>query len=125
MDLLEGTSSARAVAPLPWSQLGRRVAEQAASATRVAIERIAREVPGMVAGAGTVTTPDQVDAVRAAGAQFLVTPGSPDRLLAPQQQANASIVIVDPGPDAEGFRFDVCLHGAHGPVCATDLPPTR
>jgi 2-dehydro-3-deoxyphosphogluconate aldolase/(4S)-4-hydroxy-2-oxoglutarate aldolase len=47
-----------------------------------AIERIAREVPGMVAGAGTVTTPDQVDAVRAAGAQFLVTPGSPDRLLA-------------------------------------------
>lgn len=50
---------------------------------------------------------------------------SPDRLLAPQQQANASIVIVDPGPDAEGFRFDVCLHGAHGPVCATDLPPTR
>ena len=46
-----------------------------------ALERIAREVPGMVAGAGTVTTPAQVDAVRNAGAQFLVTPGSPDRLL--------------------------------------------
>jgi 2-dehydro-3-deoxyphosphogluconate aldolase / (4S)-4-hydroxy-2-oxoglutarate aldolase len=46
-----------------------------------ALERIAREVPGMVAGAGTVTTPAQVDAVREAGAQFLVTPGSPDRLL--------------------------------------------
>jgi len=46
-----------------------------------ALERIAGEVPGMVAGAGTVTTPAQVDAVRHAGAQFLVTPGSPDRLL--------------------------------------------
>ncbi|HKG49408.1 MAG TPA: bifunctional 4-hydroxy-2-oxoglutarate aldolase/2-dehydro-3-deoxy-phosphogluconate aldolase [Actinomycetales bacterium] len=46
-----------------------------------ALERIAREVPGMVAGAGTVTTPAQVDAVRDAGARFLVTPGSPDRLL--------------------------------------------
>jgi 2-dehydro-3-deoxyphosphogluconate aldolase / (4S)-4-hydroxy-2-oxoglutarate aldolase len=46
-----------------------------------ALERIAREVPDMVVGAGTVTTPAQVDAVRKAGVQFLVTPGSPDRLL--------------------------------------------
>ncbi len=46
-----------------------------------AIERIAAEVPGMLTGAGTVTTPAQVDAVVCAGAQFLVTPGSPDRLL--------------------------------------------
>jgi 2-dehydro-3-deoxyphosphogluconate aldolase/(4S)-4-hydroxy-2-oxoglutarate aldolase len=46
-----------------------------------ALERIAREVPDMVVGAGTVTTPAQVDAVRKAGAEFLVTPGSPERLL--------------------------------------------
>jgi 2-dehydro-3-deoxyphosphogluconate aldolase / (4S)-4-hydroxy-2-oxoglutarate aldolase len=46
-----------------------------------ALERIAREVPDMVVGAGTVTTPAQVDAVRKAGVQFLVTPGSPERLL--------------------------------------------
>jgi 2-dehydro-3-deoxyphosphogluconate aldolase/(4S)-4-hydroxy-2-oxoglutarate aldolase len=46
-----------------------------------ALERIAREVPDMVVGAGTVTTPGQVDAVRKAGVQFLVTPGSPERLL--------------------------------------------
>jgi 2-dehydro-3-deoxyphosphogluconate aldolase/(4S)-4-hydroxy-2-oxoglutarate aldolase len=46
-----------------------------------AIERVAAEVPGMVVGAGTVVTPAQVDAVVAAGAQFLVTPGSPDRVL--------------------------------------------
>ena len=47
----------------------------------VALERIAQEVPGMVTGAGTVTTPGQVEAVRKAGARFLVTPGSPDALL--------------------------------------------
>lgn len=47
-----------------------------------AIERLAAEVPDMVTGAGTVTTPAQVDAVRAAGARFVVTPGSPPELLA-------------------------------------------
>ncbi|HEX7115620.1 MAG TPA: DUF3426 domain-containing protein [Steroidobacter sp.] len=47
---------------------------------------------------------------------------APDRLLAPAQQANATISIVDPGPDAEGFRFDVCLRGKNGPVCSQDVP---
>jgi len=46
-----------------------------------AIEAVANEVEGMVVGAGTVLTPGQVDQVRDAGAQFLVTPGSPPRLL--------------------------------------------
>ena len=46
-----------------------------------AIERVAAEVPGMVTGAGTVTSPAQVHAVQRAGAQFLVTPGSPAGLL--------------------------------------------
>lgn len=46
-----------------------------------AIERVAAEVPGIVTGAGTVTSPAQVDAVRAAGASFIVTPGSTDRLV--------------------------------------------
>lgn len=44
------------------------------------------------------------------------------RLLGPQQQTNATITIVDPGPDAEGFRFDVCLRGrATRPVCAGEV----
>jgi 2-dehydro-3-deoxyphosphogluconate aldolase / (4S)-4-hydroxy-2-oxoglutarate aldolase len=46
-----------------------------------ALQLIASEVPDMVVGAGTVTTPNHVQAVRNAGAQFLVTPGSPERLL--------------------------------------------
>ena len=46
-----------------------------------AIERIAVEVPGIVVGAGTVTTPELAAASARAGARFLVTPGSTDRVL--------------------------------------------
>lgn len=46
-----------------------------------AIEAVASEVEGMVVGAGTVVTPEQVRQVQDAGAQFIVTPGSPPRLL--------------------------------------------
>lgn len=46
-----------------------------------AIERVAAEVSGTTVGAGTVTTPAEADAARRAGARFLVTPGSTDRLL--------------------------------------------
>jgi 2-dehydro-3-deoxyphosphogluconate aldolase/(4S)-4-hydroxy-2-oxoglutarate aldolase len=45
-----------------------------------AIEAVSNEVEGMVVGAGTVLTPEQVGQVRDAGAQFIVTPGSPPRL---------------------------------------------
>ncbi len=47
-----------------------------------AIERVAAEVPETTVGAGTVTTPDEATAARSAGARFIVTPGSTDRLLA-------------------------------------------
>jgi 2-dehydro-3-deoxyphosphogluconate aldolase/(4S)-4-hydroxy-2-oxoglutarate aldolase len=40
-----------------------------------AIRRIAREVPEILLGAGTVLTIDQVDRAAAAGAKFIVTPG--------------------------------------------------
>lgn len=46
-----------------------------------ALRRIAAEVPEVVAGAGTITTPEQAAASVRAGAQFLVTPGSPPRVL--------------------------------------------
>lgn len=54
--------------------------------------------------------------------EYLDATAAPERLLLPGQQANATIAIVDPGPDAEGFRFDVCLRGTRGAVCAADLP---
>ena len=46
-----------------------------------AIERIAAEVEGAVVGAGTVTTPAQLQAARRAGAEFVVSPGCTDALL--------------------------------------------
>jgi 2-dehydro-3-deoxyphosphogluconate aldolase/(4S)-4-hydroxy-2-oxoglutarate aldolase len=46
-----------------------------------AIERIAAEVPEMIVGAGTLITPLQVTAAVAAGARFLVSPGTTPSLL--------------------------------------------
>lgn len=46
-----------------------------------ALRRIAAEVPEIVAGAGTVTRPEQAARCARVGAQFLVTPGTPPALL--------------------------------------------
>lgn len=46
-----------------------------------AIEQIAKHLPDMVVGAGTVLNPEQFDAVCNAGAKFVITPGcTPDLL---------------------------------------------
>jgi predicted Zn finger-like uncharacterized protein len=54
--------------------------------------------------------------------EYLDSIAAADRMMAPGQQTNAIISIVDPGPDAEGFRFDVCLRGTAGTVCASEVP---
>lgn len=46
-----------------------------------AIARVRRDVPVTCVGAGTVTTPAMAEAAREAGAQFIVTPGSPAPLV--------------------------------------------
>jgi 2-dehydro-3-deoxyphosphogluconate aldolase/(4S)-4-hydroxy-2-oxoglutarate aldolase len=46
-----------------------------------AIARVAAEVPGIVIGAGTITSPDQAKQAADAGAAFLVTPGVTERVL--------------------------------------------
>ncbi len=53
-----------------------------------AIERIASEVEGAYVGAGTVNTPQQADDALAAGARFLVSPGSTPNLLDAMQAAD-------------------------------------
>jgi 2-dehydro-3-deoxyphosphogluconate aldolase/(4S)-4-hydroxy-2-oxoglutarate aldolase len=50
--------------------------------------------PGLLTGAGTVISPDQVDAAVAAGAQFIVTPGTDPAILA---RCHALGVPVVPG----------------------------
>ncbi|MGF1450632.1 MAG: bifunctional 4-hydroxy-2-oxoglutarate aldolase/2-dehydro-3-deoxy-phosphogluconate aldolase [Opitutales bacterium] len=47
-----------------------------------ALRRIVAEVPEMGAGVGTILTPDQADAAKAAGAAFGVSPGVNPRVLA-------------------------------------------
>lgn len=47
-----------------------------------ALERIAREVPGAVVGAGTVLNGKQVEQVQRAGARFVVSPGCTAELAA-------------------------------------------
>jgi predicted Zn finger-like uncharacterized protein len=68
---------------------------------------------------------DQVRAREFEPSEYADPGTASDRLLAPGQQTNATISIVDPGPDAEGFRFDVCLRGKAGPVCAAEVPSAR
>ena len=49
------------------------------------IEEIATQVPGILVGAGTVVTPGQAKDAQAAGAEFLVSPGTTERLVAAMQ----------------------------------------
>lgn len=64
---------------------------------------------------------EQVRAREFEPSEYLDPTIAPNRLLSPGQQANATIAIMDPGPDAEGFRFDVCLRGSGGTVCAQEV----
>jgi predicted Zn finger-like uncharacterized protein len=46
------------------------------------------------------------------------------RLLAPGERADATLEILDPGKNAEGFEIDVCLRGVDKQVsCANDIAP--
>ncbi|HEU4662709.1 MAG TPA: bifunctional 4-hydroxy-2-oxoglutarate aldolase/2-dehydro-3-deoxy-phosphogluconate aldolase [Dokdonella sp.] len=45
-----------------------------------AIAAVRHDVEGIAVGAGTVLAPQQLDAARSAGAEFLVTPGTPPAL---------------------------------------------
>ncbi len=54
--------------------------------------RLMSEVPGGIVGAGTLVTPDDVRAARAAGARFGVSPGSTDKLLLACEAENLPIL---------------------------------
>ncbi len=57
-----------------------------------AIAAIAKEVPEILLGAGTVLTPDQVVAAKSAGASFIVTPGFNPAVVAKAQELGLPIV---------------------------------
>jgi 2-dehydro-3-deoxyphosphogluconate aldolase / (4S)-4-hydroxy-2-oxoglutarate aldolase len=56
-------------------------------AALAAIAAISAEVPGAVVGAGTVLTPDDLEAVAAAGALFAISPGASEALYAAARRA--------------------------------------
>jgi 2-dehydro-3-deoxyphosphogluconate aldolase/(4S)-4-hydroxy-2-oxoglutarate aldolase len=62
---------------IPCAEVTFRTAEGEES-----IKRIAKEVPDILLGAGTVTTLDQVDRAFAAGAKFIVSPGLNPKIVA-------------------------------------------
>jgi predicted Zn finger-like uncharacterized protein len=46
------------------------------------------------------------------------------KLLAPGERVDATLAILDPGKNAEGFEIDVCLRGVERRIsCANDAPP--
>jgi hypothetical protein len=46
------------------------------------------------------------------------------KLLAPGERVDATLAILDPGKNAEGFEIDVCLRGVDRKVsCANDVAP--
>jgi len=112
--------------------------------TPVAMEALAmlkKELPDIVIGAGTVLTTEQMDQSIAAGADFLVTPGTPPELADALAQADIPVVPGAATPTellslmARGFR--VCklfpatavgglamLKGLAGPLSELKICPT-
>ena len=55
-------------------------------------------------------------------AEYLGKPTA--RLLAPGERTDATLEILDPGKNAEGFEIDVCVRGAEQRIaCANDVAP--
>ena len=80
-------AEALAVGGLPIAEVTLR-SEAALESIRV----IAREVPDVVLGAGTVVTWEQAEAARDAGAQFLVSPGMVEQVVIWAQEHQLPIV---------------------------------
>ena len=54
-------------------------------------------------------------------AEYLGQPTA--RLLSPGERVDATLAILDPGKDAEGFEIDVCVRSDKKIVCANDSAP--
>jgi len=63
-------------------------------AAMASIKAISEEVEGALVGAGTITTPEQLQAVADAGAVFAISPGLTPKLL---EAANKSSIALIPG----------------------------
>lgn len=57
-----------------------------------AIRRVSREVPGAIVGAGTVASPEDLEAVAEAGAVFAISPGLTPSLLTAANQGPIALI---------------------------------
>ena len=76
-----------------------------------ALRRIRAEVPDMLAGAGTVLTPAQVEEVKNAGAEFAVSPGVNHRVMQAAKEAGLPFApgISTPSDIEQALEFDCRL----------------
>jgi 2-dehydro-3-deoxyphosphogluconate aldolase/(4S)-4-hydroxy-2-oxoglutarate aldolase len=76
-----------------------------------ALRRIRAEVPDMLAGAGTVLTPAQVEEVKNAGAEFAVSPGLNPRVMQAAKEAGLPFApgISTPSDIEQALEFDCRL----------------
>ena len=79
------------------------------AAAREAIAAVAREVPDMIVGAGTVLTEEQVASAVAAGARFLVSPGMDADVIKAAQALNCPILpgVVTPSEVITGLKLGI------------------
>ena len=83
-----------------------------------AIEAVRRQVPDMLVGAGTVRRAEQFSLLNESGAQFAVSPGSTDQLLA--EAANWDMPFL-PGASSISELMNLCDHN----YCIMKLFPLR
>ena len=75
------------------------------------LKAVAEEVPEMIAGAGTVLSAKQAEAAFAAGAQFIVSPGLDDDVVATAQDRGAPVYpgIVTPSELQHAFNLGLSV----------------
>lgn len=78
-------------------------------AAQTSISKVAAEVPEMIVGAGTVVSVEQARAAIAAGAKFLVSPGSDAEVIQEAARLNVPIVpgVVTPSEIMLGLKLGV------------------
>lgn len=107
--VIEDPAAAVPMADALWDG-GIRVIEVTLRTPRAleAVSRIVAECPEMAVGVGSVRLPQHVEEAMAAGAQFLVTPGSPPGLLAACETSGLALL---PGAATVTEMLDLAERG--------------
>ena len=79
------------------------------AAAKGSIAKVAKEVPEMIVGAGTVVNLEQLHDAIEAGAQFIVCPGSDEAIIAEAVKRGVAITpgVVTPSEIMIGLRFGI------------------